>query len=160
MKSKKLSLLLAGALIGSLMTGFIVVITMPSMMLKTHESNLGYDQTVEELKVRIEKAGWIISSVIPMHESLKKQGVDFESRVTLVNLCHPDYAKRILTTDRYISVMMPCTFSVWEDDNSKVYLTQMNTGLMGKLFGGSVAQIMGKTVSQDEAVMLNGLLKR
>ncbi|HDS84391.1 MAG TPA: DUF302 domain-containing protein [Phycisphaerales bacterium] len=159
MKCKPLYLLLAGALIGVLATGMTIVFAMPSMMLKTHESNLAYDQAVDALKTRIEKAGWVISGIIPLYESLKKQGVDFERRVTLIKLCHPDYAQRILTTDRDISVMMPCTFSVWEDDNGKVYLTQMNTGLMGKLFGGTVAEIMGGAVSRDETAMLTGLLK-
>jgi hypothetical protein len=54
---------------------------------------------------------------------------------------------------------MPCKFSIWEGGDGKVYLTKMNTGLMGKLFGGNVAKVMGSSVTADEEAILEGLLK-
>jgi len=38
---------------------------------------------------------------------------------------------------------MPCTLAVYEADDGKVYISKMNTGLMGKLFGGTVAEVVG-----------------
>ena len=133
---------------------------MPSMMLKTYETTLGFDETVEALQERIAEAGWVVSGVSSMNQSLAKQGVDFKPRVTQVKLCRPDYAESVLTTDRYVSVMMPCQFSVWEDDGGTVYLTKMNMGLMGKMFGGNIADIMGGRVAVDEEQILEGLLKQ
>ena len=52
----------------------------------------------------------------------------------------PAPEKSVLETDRYISTMMPCTFSVWEDDNGKIYLSRINMGLIAKMFGGNVAR--------------------
>jgi len=55
--------------------------------------------------------------------------------------------------------MMPCTFSVWEGDDEKVYLSKMNMALMAKMFGGNIAKIMGKKVMHDEEKILQGLLE-
>lgn len=162
MKNKANLLIAAGlgVLIGMFVTGLVLFAAMPSMMLKTYETNYGYDEMIARLQERIEAGGWVVSGVSDMNKSLAKQGVGFEPRVTLVSLCQPQYAESVLTSDRYVSVMMPCKFSVWEDDDGKVYLTKMNMGLMGKLFGGNIAKIMGGHVAVDEEQMLEGLLKK
>ena len=49
---------------------------------------------------------------------------------------------------------MPCAISVWEGANGEVHVSKMNTGLMGKLFGGNIARIMGGRVAKDEKAIL------
>jgi hypothetical protein len=49
---------------------------------------------------------------------------------------------------------MPCTIAVYESDDGKIYISKMNTGLMGKVFGGTIARVMGGCVSRDEAKIL------
>lgn len=158
---KKKHLLTGGIsfLLGAIMMGIGIFTLMPSLMLITHEAAQGYDETIVLLKERVEQNGWNITSVIEMNKSLAKHGVDFQPRVTLLKICHPDYAQSVLATNRDVSVMMPCTFSVWEDNDGTVYISGMNTGLMGKMFGGNVARVMGGNVSRDEKQMLAGLVK-
>ena len=151
--------LAAGFVIGLLAFGILLFAAAPSMMLKTYETVYGYDETIERIQERIESAGWVVSGISELNKSLSKEGVNFEPRVTLLSLCHPKYAESVLTTDRYVSVMMPCKFSIWEGDDGKVYLTKMNMRLMGKMFGGNIAEIMGSKVARDEEAMLQGMLK-
>ena len=58
---------------------------------------------------------------------------------------------------------------IWDDCGSlvctgykgadgKVYISGMNTGLMGKMFGGKIAEVMGTKVSQDEEKILKGIV--
>jgi len=152
---------LGGLAVGFVLCGVIVVTAMPSMMIVTAESTLGFDETVAALEKRIPEHGWVIPGEKPidMNKSMAKHGVTFEPRVKLVKLCKAEYAKSVLTTDRHVSTMMPCTFSVWEDDDGKVYLSKMNMGLMAKMFGGNIAKVMGEKVAQDEEEMLQGLLR-
>jgi uncharacterized protein (DUF302 family) len=151
--------LAAGIIIGILALGILLFTTAPSMMLKTYEAVYGYDETIERIQERIESAGWMVSAISELNNSLSREGAHFEPRVTLLSLCHPKYAESVLTTDRYVSVMMPCKFSIWEGDDGKVYLTKMNMRLMGKMFGGNISEIMGGKVARDEESMLKGLLK-
>jgi len=152
----------AGLVIGFLLCGLTMFKAMPSLMIVTRESKLGFDETVAALEKRIPEQGWVISGGKPMdlNKSMAKHGgVKFEPRVKLVKLCNAEYAKSVLTTDRDISCMMPCSMAVWEGDDGKVYLSKMNMGLMAKMFGGNVAEVMGGKVVHDEEEILKGLLK-
>lgn len=159
MKKKYLLTAGAGFLMGIMITAVGLFTMMPSVMLITHEAAQGYEETIALLTERVEQAGWSISNTVEMNQSLAKHGVDFQPRVTLLKICHPQYAQRVLETDRNVSVMMPCSFSIWESDEGKVYISGMNTGLMGKMFGGNVARVMGRQVARDEKQMLTGLIK-
>jgi uncharacterized protein (DUF302 family) len=129
-------------------------------MIVTSECEMGFDQTIAELEKRIPEQGWVVSGIANMNESMAKHGVDFKSRVRLVKLCKPEYAKSVLSTDRNVSCMMPCTMSVWESDDGKTYLSKMNMALMAKMFGGNVGKVMGGDVVRDEEKILEGLLKK
>jgi uncharacterized protein (DUF302 family) len=53
--------------------------------------------------------------------------------------------------------MMPCRVSIYEKSNGKVYVSWMNTGLMGGLFGGLVAEVMDDA-SAESLAMIQELL--
>jgi uncharacterized protein (DUF302 family) len=150
-----------GVMIGFVLCGIVVLTAMPSQMVVTRECKLGFDETVAALEKRIPEHGWVVSGGQPidMNKSMAKHGVTFKPRVKLVKLCNAEYAKSVLTSDRHISCMMPCTMAVWEADDGKVYLSEMNMALMSKMFGGNIAKVMGKKVVHDEEEMLQGLLK-
>jgi len=150
-----------GTIIGFVLCGILAFTAMPSLMIVTRECKLGFDETVAALEKRIPEHGWVVSGGQPidMNKSMAKHGVTFKPRVKLVKLCKAEYAKDVLTTDRHVSTMMPCTFSVWEGIDGKVYLSKMNMDLMAKMFGGNVAKVMGEKVVHDEEEMLQGLLK-
>ena len=44
-------------------------------------------------------------------------------------------------------------------DDGKVHVSKMNTGVMGKVFGGTVAEVRGGHASQDEARMLESIIR-
>ena len=157
---KKLALtLVVGMLIGALLSMAAVFKLMPSMMIVTEETQTGFDETVEALEKSIVANGWVVSGVSDMNKSMAKHGVEFVPRVKLVKLCNPHYVKSVLTTDRYVGAMMPCTFAVWEDDAGKVFLSKVNLGLMAKMFGGNIAKVMGQDVVNDEYHILHGIIK-
>jgi len=158
-RKRVMIMFLAGIIAGAFLSGAILVTAMPSMMIITKESRLPFDETVESLKKRIKEKGWSVSSVIDLNKSLAKHNVSFSPRITQIKLCRPEYAESVLTTDRHVSTMMPCTFSVWEGADGKIYLSKMNMGLMGKMFVGNIAKVMGGRVAKDEKVILAGLLK-
>jgi len=150
-----------GGAIGFVLCGIVMFLVMPSMMIVTKECKLGLDETVAALEKRIPEHGWVIpgGKAINMNDSLSKNGVDFKPGVRLVKLCKAEYAKSVLTTDRHVSCLMPCTMAVWEGDDGKVYLSEMNMSLMAKMFGGNIAKVMGGKVVHDEEKILEGLLK-
>ena len=145
------------SLIVGLVTGVIVTVTAgwvyaPQLMLKEHESPYGVEETVEMIKSNATSQGWVVPGVSPIHKSIKKHGGGELPPVMLVNICKPDYAYDILKHDenKVVSVFMPCTISVYEKSNGKTYIATMNAGLLGKVFGGTVTEVMGNKVAVDQ----------
>jgi uncharacterized protein (DUF302 family) len=148
---------LLGVVVGFLACLILVVAILPSQMIITQESRFDLAETVSRLEQSAKQNGWNVQSVWDVNQALAKKGKTLDARVQILKLCQPDYAQEILTTDRYVSCLMPCSIAVWEDDNGKVYFSKMNVGLLGKLFGGNIARIMGQKVSQDEEKIIAGL---
>ena len=147
--------------IGFVLCCIVMFMAKLSLMVVTRECKLGFDETIAALEKRIPEHGWVISGDQPidMNKSMAKHDVTFKPRVKLVKLCEAEYAKSVLTTDRHISCLMPCSMAVCEADDGKVYLSEMNMALMAKMFGGNIAKVMGEKVVHDEEEMLQGLLK-
>ena len=148
-----------GGAIGFVLCGIVMFMAMPSMMIVTKESKLGFDETVAQLQKRIVDQGWLVKGVKDVSQQINSAGFDFKPKVKLIKLCKAEYAKSVLTTDRHVSCLMPCTMAVWEGDDGKVYLSEMNMSLIAKMFGGNIAKVMGGDVVHDEEKMLEGLLK-
>lgn len=151
--------LIVGVVSGAALAGAAVWTWMPGMMLNVGESKLSFDETVQAVEQAIKRQGWAHSGTKDLRKSLEKQGRTFSRQVKIVELCHPDYAKRVLTDNRELAAMMPCSIAVYEGDDGKVYVSKMNTGLMGKMFGGTVAEVMGGAVAEDEKAILAGVLR-
>jgi uncharacterized protein (DUF302 family) len=142
----------AGIAIGIVITVVGMMTLMPKMMIHERKSPLGYEETIDQLTTVITNGGWIISQKINMQQSIAKYGKTIP-RVTLLKICQADYAGRILNTDdaMFVSVMMPCTIAVYQKSDGKTYVSTMNTGMMGRLFGGVIAEVMAGSVAKDEA---------
>lgn len=148
-----------GFVCGIVITALGMILFMPKMMLITHASTMGFDETVSAIEQSIARNGWTSPGTIDLCKSMQKHGVECPRRVTVVQLCHPAYSKDILTTDPQVSALMPCTVAVWEADDGSVQVSKMNTGLMARLFGGNIARVMGGKVSTDERTILEGIVE-
>lgn len=148
----KFSSLLIGIVLGILLTAGAGWMMMPGMMLKEYQSPYGVDETVAKIKDNALAEGWVVAGVMPIDKSVKKHGGGDLPPVRLVNLCEANHAYNILKGDdtKIVSVMMPCTISVYQKTDGSTYIGAMNAGLMGKMFGGIVAEVMGGTVADQQ----------
>jgi uncharacterized protein (DUF302 family) len=152
-------LLVAGGFASGLLLAVLAVWAfMPGLMIVTHPSSMGFDDTVSAIEESLRRQGWVSSGTLDMQASLARHGRSLGHRVKIVKLCQPDYAVDVLATDRHVASLMPCSIAIWEDDGGRVFLSKMNTGLMGKLFGGNIARVMGQHVARDEKAILSAVL--
>ena len=144
--------IIIGFIFGIIVTGIIVWLIMPGMMLIERASPYSVEETVEKITVNAKAEGWVISSIQSLDKSVKKHGGGDLPPVTLINLCQANHAYNILKEDdnKVISVMMPCTISVYQKMDGHTYVGMMNAGLLGTMFGGTVAEVMGGTVAAQQ----------
>jgi len=136
---------------GIILTGVIGWTMMPGMMLNEKVSPYEMEKTVTMIKENALAKGWVVPSIAPLHKSVKKHGGGDVLPVMLVNLCQANHAAKMLGNDdaRKVSVFMPCTISVYTKSDGKTYMSSMNAGLLGNMFGGIVAEVMAD-VSADQ----------
>ena len=131
-------------LAGMILMGLIVWFTMPLLMLVKRKSNKSYDETVNALSETIvKKKDW---RVITVHD-YQKSTAPFANleRVGSLNICNPRYASKILADDknRGVTAFMPLGLGVYEDKKGQVFVSKLNVGLLGKMFGGTISEVMG-----------------
>ena len=150
---------LAGVAAGAAVLTVAMMISAPSLMLGEVRSAHGLDATVRILTETAEGEGWVVSSVQPLDRSVRNHGGPELRPVRLVNVCQADHAGRILGEDeaRIVSVMMPCTLSVYEKSDGSVWVGHMNPGLMGRLFGGVVSEVMAGPVAETQARFIDAV---
>lgn len=121
-----------------------------SLMLE-NESNLGFNETVEQLSKTITEKGWKITISHDLQEIMKKNGKDVLP-VKVIELCNPTYAFGILSEDesRYVSPMLPCRISVYEKSDGKTYIARMNSVLLAKQLGGNIEKIISQAFADGE----------
>lgn len=131
-------------MVGMVLMGLIVWFAMPSLMLVEHKSNLSYDETVAVLSKTLKKQkGWRVLTVNDYRKSMAASGAS--ERAGSVTIHNSRYASKILANDgdRGVTAFMPLALGVYEDKKGQVFVSQPNVGLLGMMFGGSIADVMG-----------------
>jgi uncharacterized protein (DUF302 family) len=131
-------------LVGMVIMGLIVWFVMPSVMLIKVRSSLNYIDTIASLGEALKtKQDWVIKA----ENDYQKSTSNFSAieRVGSVNICNPRYASKILANanDRGVTAFMPLAIGVYEDKQGQVYISRLNVGLLGLMFGGTIAKVMG-----------------
>ena len=124
------------------------------MMIMEDVSSLGFDETVKQVEESAKTAGWMVPAVHTISKSVAKKGYDVRP-VTVVELCSPELAGRILdgSDDRRVTPMMPCRIAVYENESGEVVVARMNSGLMSRIFGATVSEIMGVAAAENEEIL-------
>jgi len=132
--------------------------SMSRRMVTVHESKYqDVDRTCEALRAAIEAQGFTCKGVLNLNQSMAKHGVHLDRQVRVVQFGRAKYAHDMLADTPEVSAFMPCAFGVYEGDDGKVHISGMNRALMAQMFGGTVADVMGKRVARDEAAIFKAL---
>ena len=131
-------------LVGMALMGLIVWFTMPLLMLVRHKSNLSYDETLTALsEILMKKQDWHVINVNDFQKSTK----DFITieRAGSIDICNPRYVSKILADDknRGVTAFMPLDLGIYEDKKGQIFISRLNVGLVGKMFGGTISKVMG-----------------
>ena len=149
---------IAGFLWGITFTFVFGVICLRHSLIYEYQSKLGYDETIAAIKKNIEKSpGWIVRFGAGCSMPKIKDG----SKMTIMKLCHSKYGAKLLDGEntRKTSAIIPCTFSVYQKSDGKVYLSRVNVSLLGTLLGGDAAKIFAGKVTPEQEKMLEGIVR-
>lgn len=154
---------LIGLLLGIVLTAIIGWLIMPSLMYTETLSPYSVEETTQRIKQKALESDWVVPSITKLDKSVAKHSNDKLklTPVSVVNLCQAEHAYGILKSDenKFISVMMPCTIGVYEKSDGKTYISTMNAGLLGSMFGGDIATVMAGAVATDQQAFVDFAIK-
>jgi uncharacterized protein (DUF302 family) len=141
---------------GIVFTGVLAWAMAGGLMFNETVSPFGMEETVARIQANVQATGngWALSGLRNPARAVAADGGNVLP-VMMVEACSTKYSKPILKEDtvRILSILMPCKISVYKKQDGKVYVGTMNAGLMGKMFGPVVAEVMSK-VAEDQKKFL------
>ena len=143
-----------GFLLGAITFGVVGFFAAPGIMMSEDLSPLGYEETVQAISDSAAEQGWSVPKMYELDKSVAGDGFDVLP-VTVIELCHPKHAGRVLEDDdaRIVTSLMPCRISVYETSNGDVTISRMNSGLVSKVFGGLVSEVMAQAAAENEIIL-------
>jgi uncharacterized protein (DUF302 family) len=148
--------LVFGFIAGSIFAGVVISISSGEMMVKEFKSPYDFEKTLETVAQRINNAkGWHVTEIIDQNKEVKEHGGYDIGNFKIIKYCHGGYSSRMLDTDdrKKIGNMMPKSFAVYEKSDGQVFVSTMNGGIMGKLFGGETEKIIEEVSLEVEDMM-------
>lgn len=144
--------IIGGFIAGAVFFGILAWNMAGGLMFVERASPFGMDETVARVQHNILNSGtgWTLSGLRNPGRAVQGDGGNVLP-VVMVEACSTRYSGPILKEDsvRFLSILMPCKITVYKKNDGKVYIANMNAGLMGKMFGPLVGDIMGK-VAEDQ----------
>lgn len=131
------------------------LLLVPKMMLKEHVSPLGFKDTVSAIEDAVAQGGWAVIDKTDMQKVLSKADKNIPPNI-LLKICEPHMVSTVMNDDQSMlaSVIMPCTISVYEKKDGQTYVATVNTGLMGRVFRGTVSKVVAGAVTDDTKAFL------
>ena len=151
--------IISGFIVGVVFIGIMGFLFAGQFMFHEHESPFGVEETAARIQRNIQELdkekGWKLSGLRNPSRAVAAAGGNVLP-VLLVEACSTKYSGPILKNDatRILSILMPCSITVYKKDNGKTYIGMMNAGLMGQMFGPEVGEIMGH-VAEDQMLFID-----
>lgn len=146
---------IVGVLLGIVLMGMLTGFGLRQFVVVETVSPFDFDTTVHAIQQAVAQKGWKVPSVHDLQKTMKKNGYDVLP-VSVIELCHPTHASRILKDDqaRMVSSFMPCRVSVYETSDGRVVISRMNSSLMSRIFPTTIAEVMADATSEVENILL------
>ena len=149
---------LIGVIGAFILVGIIAMTQAQNLMFNVKTSPYGIEETaarIQENIQRLEGRGWTLSGLRNPAKAVAASGVNVPP-VLLIEACSTKYSAPLLKaeTSRIFSILMPCTITVYKNDDGTTAIGTMNAGLMGRLFG--IGEVMDQVYAdQQEFITLD-----
>ena len=87
------------------------------------ESDKPFEQAAADLDAAVKQNGFGVLHIHNIGETLRSKGVEFKDDCKVFEVCNPQQAAKVLSTDMRLNMALPCRISVFtENDKTKIGL--------------------------------------
>lgn len=73
------------------------------------------EQATEDLQEAVKKHGFGVLHVYDLKETLREKGAPIDNECRVLEVCNPQQAQKVLTSDMSMNMALPCRVSVYEE---------------------------------------------
>lgn len=79
------------------------------------ETDKTFDQASADLEQAVKRLGFGVLHVHDLASALRGKGIAFEEHCKVFEVCNPQQASKVLSTDMRLNMALPCRISVFTD---------------------------------------------
>ena len=80
------------------------------------ETNKSFEQAATDLEIAVKKYGFGVLYVHDLGATLRGKGITFEEECKVFEVCNPQQAAKVLSTDMRLNMALPCRISVFTEN--------------------------------------------
>lgn len=77
------------------------------------ETGKSFDQAAADLEAAVSRLGFGVLHVHDLGTTLRSKGIAFEEQCKVFEVCNPQQAAKVLSTDMRLNMALPCRISVF-----------------------------------------------
>lgn len=79
------------------------------------ETGKSFDQASADLERAVKRLGFGVLHIHDLAATLRSKGIAFEEQCRIFEVCNPQQAAKVLSTDMRLNMALPCRISVFTD---------------------------------------------
>ena len=81
------------------------------------ESDKSFDQASVDLETAVKQHGFGVLHVHDLGTTLRKKGIVFDEQCRIFEVCNPEQAAKVLSSDMRLNTALPCRISVFTEQH-------------------------------------------
>jgi uncharacterized protein (DUF302 family) len=122
-------------------------------MIHEHKSDLSFEDTLAIIKKHLPDIGFGILFELDFNEVLKNKGYPVDTRATLLEICKPELAQKVIGNDTWFAYTLPCKVVIREE-NGEVYAGFLSPKDDMTTRGGDSVRIVAESVEKSIRALL------
>ena len=118
---------------------------------------LSFDKAVERVTAELQKEGFGVLTEIDVAGTLKKKLDHDMPPYRILGACNPPLAKRAVTAEPSIGLLLPCNVVVRQDTAGAVHVEFMDPGMMSQMTDNTQVAELGAEVQQKMRKVMDAL---
>lgn len=118
---------------------------------------MNFDQAIDKVTAELQKEGFGILTEIDVAATMKKKLDHTMPPYRILGACNPPLAKRAVTAEPTIGLLLPCNVVVRQDDAGKVHVEFMDPGMMSQMTDNAEMTVLAAEVRQKLQKVMGAL---
>jgi len=121
------------------------------------EVPMGFEEAIARVTAELQKEGFGILTEIDVSATMKKKIDHDMPPYRILGACNPPLAKRAITAEASIGLLLPCNVVVRQDGAGKVHVEFLDPGMMGQMTDNKDVATLGAEVQQKLRRVMDAL---